>query len=160
MAETVNQENTNGTEPESTPKTFTQEEVNAMMAERVKREQSKFADYEDLRKKAEKYDQAQEASKSEIQKLTEKITGLETELKTSKKNEEIRSIRDKVAKETGVPATLLTGEDEESCNQQAKAIKDFAVSQTGEIRDGGEVGKTGKKEARDEFAEWANKILK
>ena len=101
MAETVNQENTNGTEPESTPKTFTQEEVNAMMAERVKREQSKFADYEDLRKKAEKYDQAQEASKSEIQKLTEKITGLETELKTSKKNEEIRSIRDKVAKETG-----------------------------------------------------------
>ena len=46
MAETVNQENMNGTETESTPKTFTQEEVNAMMAERVKREQSKFADYE------------------------------------------------------------------------------------------------------------------
>lgn len=153
--ETVNQGNQNGTEE---TKTFTQEQVNALIKERVAREKEKYADYEALKDKASKYDQSQEASKSEIQKLTEKISGLESQLTASKKNEEIRSIREKVAKETGVPVNLLTGETEEICTEQATKIKEFASASVPEVRDGGEAGTTGNKtQTRDQFADWFNK---
>lgn len=157
MAETVNQENQNGTGSE-TPKTFTQEQVDAMIKERVNREKQKFADYDSLKEKASKYDQAQDASKTEIQKLTEKITGLESQLTASKKNEEIRSVRDKVAKETGVPVHLLTGETEEACTEQATKIKEFASASVPEVRDGGEAGTRGNNtKTRDQFADWFGK---
>ena len=91
MSETVNQENV------ATEKTFTQDEVNAFVGERLAREREKYADYEALKEKAAKYDQAEEASKSELQKATERAEKLESELNGLKKANEIRQIRDKVA---------------------------------------------------------------
>ena len=35
-------------------------------------------------------------------------------------------VREKAAKDTGVPVELLTGEDEETCKKQAEAIMKFA----------------------------------
>ena len=50
MSETVNQENV------ATEKTFTQDEVNAFVGERLAREREKYADYEALKEKAAKYE--------------------------------------------------------------------------------------------------------
>ena len=75
--ETVNQENTDKN-PETS--TFTQEQVDAIVAERLKRERAKYADYDDLKTKATKYDEAEEASKSELQKATEKAAALQKRL--------------------------------------------------------------------------------
>ena len=50
----------------------TQEDLDIIVGERLKREREKYADYEALKEKAAKYDQAEEASKSELQKATEK----------------------------------------------------------------------------------------
>ena len=70
MAETVNQE-TNGTAAETQEneqRTFTQTEMNAIIQDRLTRERGKYADYEALKAKAAKFDAAEEAGKTELQK--------------------------------------------------------------------------------------------
>ena len=152
--ETVNQEATTET------KTFTQDEVNAIVGERLAREREKFADYESLKEKATKFDEVEEASKSELQKATERAEKLESELKTMKKAEELRAIREKVSGETGVPASLLTAETEEGCTEQAKGILAFKGETTyPTLPDGGEVQGAPKGTTKQQFAEWANKAF-
>ena len=68
MSETVKQENQNpAQEPE---KTFTQSELNAIVADRLSRERGKYSDYEELKTKAAQFDAAEEARKTELQKAT------------------------------------------------------------------------------------------
>ena len=110
MAETVNQEQ--NTEPE---KTFTQAELDAIVGDRLKRERAKYADYSDLKTKAEEYDRQQEKSKSELQKAQEKSEALQNELNAMKKQNAITQAREKVSKDTGVPVECLSGEDEDTC---------------------------------------------
>lgn len=107
-------------------KTFTQEEVDSIVEGRLARERQKYADYEDLREKASKYDEYQEQSKTELQKEKEKSDALQAKLTALEKEGTVRQVREKVAKDTNVPAELLTGEDEESCKKQAEAILKFA----------------------------------
>ena len=123
--ETVNQENTDKN-PETS--TFTQEQVDAIVADRLKRERAKYADYDDLKTKATKYDEAEEASKSELQKATEKAEALQKRLDEMEKAETVRNVRSKVSTETGVPINLLYGEDVETCNAQAQSILQFMNS--------------------------------
>lgn len=132
MEETVLQEES---------KTFSQEEVNAIVGDRLKREREKYADYESLKEKAARLDEMEEASKSELQKATEKARQLEAELSGLRKADEIRKIRENVANETGVPANLLSGEDEESIKSHALAIKAYFSNGNAypQIKDGGEV---------------------
>lgn len=136
-------------------KTFSQDEVNAIVAERLAREKAKYEGFEDLKAKAEKYDQLEEANKSELQKASERVASLEAQLDSMKKTEEIRSIRDKVSTETGIPANLLTGDTEEACIEQANAIKEYATPAYPTVRDAGEIRGTSKADTRTQFAEWA-----
>lgn len=107
-------------------RTFTQDEMNAIIADRLSREKSKYADYDELKAKALKFDEAEESSKSELQKQTERADKLQAQYDALIKSNDIRNTREKVAKETGVPLELLTGADEESCKAQAEAILKFA----------------------------------
>lgn len=153
MSETVNQEETKET------KTFTQDELNEILNDRLGREKAKYSDYEDLKSKAAKLDEIEEASKSELQKATEKATNLQKELDAMKKADSIRQIREKVSQENGVPANLLTGETEEACVEQAQALLEFKKAQTPgypQLRDGGEPQGTVKSTTRQQFAEWFN----
>lgn len=156
--ETVNQVQTEAT---GENKTFTQEDVNKIVEERLQRERQKYAgmaDYEQLKEKAGKYDELQEASKTELQKATEKVTTLQKELDGMKHAESVRTVRAKVAEEKGIPASLLTADTEEACKEQADAILAFAnPSGYPNVRDGGEVKATGKKTTSEQFAEWFNK---
>ena len=98
MAETTN---TGTPAPDTQPeKTFTQEDVNKIVGDRIAREREKFADYDAIKAKAEKLDEMEEANKTELQKALEKVTALQTELDGMKTAEQIRTIRDEVAKET------------------------------------------------------------
>lgn len=163
--ETVNQDATMNNENTQTEdqKTFTQSELDAIVSDRLKRERGKYQDYEALKQKAEQFDKLEEANKTELQKATEKATALEAELNELKKNAEIRSLRDKVAKENGIPAELLSGSTEEECMAQAKALIAFreSSSNTGypSVRDGGEIHNTNKGTTRQQFADWANKAF-
>lgn len=152
--ETVNQEQATNVIEE---KTFTQAELDQIISDRLKREREKYQDYESLREKAAKLDQIEEDAKSELQKAQERAEKLQEELSTMKHAEEVRTIRDKVAQTTGVPASLLTGDTEEACNEQAAGILSFKTS-VGypTIKDGGEIQINNKVDARTAFNEWAS----
>lgn len=160
---TVNEQGTGtGTDNQENnqPKTFTQDEVNKMISERVAREKAKYADYEQIKEKAGKYDQTVESSKTDLQKATERADAAEKELEAYKKAESARTIRAKVAAEMGVPAEALTGEDEDTCKAQAKAMLDyFKPNAYPNVKDGGENNKTGKRTTADEFSDWFKKAL-
>ncbi len=150
--ETVNQD-TNQVQEE--PRTFTQEEVDKIVGDRLQRERAKYADFEALKEKAAKFDAAEEAQKSELQKATERAEALQKELDILKHADSVRSIRDKVATETGVPASLLNADDEEGCKVQAKAILEFAKPQGYPVvKDSGEVRETSGGATRDKFKDW------
>lgn len=149
--ETVNQE-------ENIEKTFTQADVDRIVADRLKRDREKYADYDVLKEKAAKLDEIDEKNKSELQKATEKASALQAELDGLKKAAQIRAIREKVASATGVPASFLTGETEDDCTEQAKALGEWKnPSAYPNVRDAGEANVSqGKKSTREQFAAWFN----
>lgn len=164
MEETVNQatnQNGTGAEPQG-ERTFTQSELNAIVADRLGREREKYQDYATLKEKADKYDAEQEASKTELQKATERAAALQAQVEAYTKADNLRSIREKVSQETGVPANLLYGEDEDSCKAQAQAILNYAKPQNSvnTIRDGGDPQAKQSGSTRDQFADWFNKVTK
>ena len=110
MNETVNQESTitAAAMEQQAERTFTQDEVNAIVAERLSRERAKYADYNDLKAKAEQCDAVQ-AQLDELNRTTAR-----------------KEMLARVAAATGCPVELLTEETEEACTEQAKAIMKFS----------------------------------
>lgn len=154
--ETVNQE-TNATQEQQAEAKFTQADLDRIVKDRLTREREKYGDYDALKAKAEKLDEIEEASKSELQKATERATALQAELDSLKQANAVKAMREKVAADTGVPVNLLTADSEEACAEQAKQILEFSrPSGYPQVRDGGEVRTSDKKSTRDSFAEWFN----
>ena len=124
MNETVNQE-MNGTAPaQQENRTFTQDEVNAIVADRLARERAKYADYDDLKAQAGKTD------------------ALQQQLDAIAADKARREMKQKVSDATGVPVELLTGETEEACTAQAQAIRAYANPYPN-VKDGGTAGAIG-----------------
>ena len=159
----MSEQNTVTTQAQATEdtKTFTQDEVNGIVADRLARERSKYTDYEALKEKAKQFDAMEEANKSELDKAKDRASELQKELDNLKKADSIRTIRDTVASETGVPASLLTADTEDECKAQASQILEFAKPKDyPAVPDGGETHYTGKKDAREQFAQWFNNLDK
>lgn len=137
-------------------KTFTQADVDRIVTNRL----AKYSDYDTLKAKAEKFDEAEEASKSELQKAIDKANKLQSELDDLTRQNTIRQVRDEVSQTTGVPASLLTGSTKEECEAQAKAIAEYKAQATPaaypSVKDGGDPQLNAKKSTRDQFADWLN----
>jgi|GEM_PF-2341767 len=58
----------------------TQADLDKIIGERVKRERDKYADYKDLKSKADEFDKLAEANKSEIEKANDRVTKAEAEV--------------------------------------------------------------------------------
>lgn len=58
-----------GDPPTQPGKTFTQEQLDAIIADRLTRERTKFADYEALKTKASKFDEIEQANLSDLEKI-------------------------------------------------------------------------------------------
>lgn len=74
-------------------KTFTQAEVNAIIAERLSRQQAQFKDYDELKGAAAKWAAAQEQQKSETEKLAERAAKAERERDEAQQRSQARLIR-------------------------------------------------------------------
>jgi len=74
---------------EDKPKTFTQADLDRIVKDRLKRERAQFADYADVKKKAEEYDKLTASQKSEIDKAVEKAKVAEE--KITKVQEKLRT---------------------------------------------------------------------
>ena len=101
-----------------------QEELNRIIAERVKRAEAKYADYKDVKAKAAQLDSLSEASKSELERATETATKAAAERDDAR----AEALRLRIAVEHGISIEdadlFLTGKDEESLRAQAKRLSD------------------------------------
>lgn len=141
-------------------KTFTQAEVDELIKARLWRETSKYSDYDELKAKAAKFDEQEDANKTELQKAQEKVTALETQVNEMTRERDIANARSKVAKEKGIPVDMLYGEDEATCIEQADKILAY-MKQTGSrpVPDGGETHNAGAGTNADKFARWLSDSL-
>lgn len=104
----------------STDKTFTQDDIDAIIARTIARERSKHEKALEEQQKVK-----DDESLTEMQKLQKELEDLRNENASTK----LTALRNKVSADTGVPVKLLTGDDEESLQAQAAAIRDFAKAQ-------------------------------
>jgi len=104
---------------------------------------------------------APKADNTELQQAQAKAEQLEKELGALKLSNQLRELRETVAKEKNVPVELLTGETTEACQAQADGILAFAKSQPGypSLKDGGEVQTQTAGTTRESFAGWAAQVL-
>lgn len=72
--------------------------------------------------KARAYDELQEQSKTELQRAQEQADSYKRQVDELNAKAERDAARAKVAKDTGVPAELISGEDEESMRAFAEAV--------------------------------------
>ena len=104
---TVQVENNTQGQPAASERTFTQAEMDSIIGERLGRLKAKYADYDELKTKATAYDEAAEASKSELQKAVEERDRLKAKLDKLEAEAERAEQVAKVAAEQGVDAALL-----------------------------------------------------
>lgn len=57
----------------------TQDELNKIIADRISRERAKYGDYKDLQAKAAKFDEIEQASRSDVEKASERAASAERE---------------------------------------------------------------------------------
>lgn len=100
---------------------FSQDEVDAIVSDRLKRERAKsaerYADYDELKQKAAAFDEMQEASKSELQKAVEERDKIKAKLDKLEADMAHADAVAKAATEHGVDADLLmrmSGDPEEN----------------------------------------------
>lgn len=111
----------------------TQEQLDRVLKDRLERKEKavrgEYADYDDLKAKAEKYDEAQEAAKTELEKATERAAKAEAEAQALREAKARADLAARVSAATGVPATLIQGDTEDAMTASANAIAEYAKAQ-------------------------------
>ncbi len=102
-----------------------QEDLNKVISERIKRVEAKFADHKDLKAKAARLDEIEQANQTEAERTAKRISDLETELNNQRRD----SMRITIASAHGITDAddidlFLTGTDEETLTRQAKRLAD------------------------------------
>ncbi|MGQ4548295.1 hypothetical protein ACUH96_00895 [Dermabacteraceae bacterium P13077] len=108
------------------PAVFTQEQVNAFVADAKRKTQDKFSDYDDLKTQVTDLSQQLSSFTQERDSLTKRVEEAEAVAKTA----EVARIRATVAASMGVPLNLLTADTEDDCRAQASALLEFAAQKT------------------------------
>lgn len=129
MNENTNQPETNNESTTETNNAFkpitTQEEFDAAIKARIDRAKKSAvpSDYDELKAKAAKWDEIEEANKSDLEKATQRAEAAEAKLNEIQHENELRSWREAASKATGVPASVLRGDTEADIMAHAEAIK-------------------------------------
>ena len=144
--------------PAEPERTFTQSEMDAIIGDRLKRERAKYADYEELKGKAQQYDAAQEAAKSDLEKAVEERDALKARVDKLEADKARADAVAKAASTHGVDAELLarmTGDVEE--NAVFLKAQMAAQPKYGQVPDFGEAPAPGAKKGTAElFADAVN----
>ena len=102
-----------------------QDDLNKVIDDRLKRERAKYVDYKDLKAKATRLDELEAANQTEAEKAAKRVADLEAELNSVRSE----SLRLRIATEHGITdaddiALFLTGTDEETLTRQATRLAD------------------------------------
>ena len=98
-----------------------QEELDRIIQSRLDRERKKFADYDELKKSADRLAQLEEANKTEAQKTADRLAAAEKRAAEL----EVKALRAEVSAAKGVPVSLLTGSTQEELEAAADALITF-----------------------------------
>jgi len=132
-----------GSGGDGAPQTFTQDQVNDLLAREKGKITAKFADYGDLKAKAGELDQLKSASQTDTERLTGQVTKL-TGANDSLKGENMRlkvALRKGLVGDKAVLADRLTGKNEAEMEADAdELLKLFGGPASGGGFDGGARG--------------------
>ena len=109
---------------ESTPsKSFTQDEVNDIIKERLSRQAKKFEDYDDLKSKVQSYEASLSTSESELSTLKAQVSDLSSKAAANERE----ALVSRIARDNGITdsediALFLTGDTEEKLVAQAARL--------------------------------------
>jgi len=117
-----------GTEPTSQEeeeiqeRTFTQEELDKIVQERLSRQSKQVKEGQAA---IQKLQELEEAEKTEQQKLQDKLAEAESRIADFEKRDEIASIKSEVAQAQEVPVELLRGSSQEEIEAHAAQLKKY-----------------------------------
>ena len=100
-----------------------QADLDRIVSERIARERAKFADYDDLKAKASRFAEIEEASKTAEQKAAERLAELEAKVKGYETEKQVAAWKAEVAAAAGVPAVALAGSTKEELEAHAETLK-------------------------------------
>lgn len=103
-----------------------QDELNRIIESRLSRERAKFADYDDLKTKATKFDEVTEASKTELQKERERADAAERKAAAYEAKEQVASWASEIVKGSTIPANALRGSTKEELAEHFEVLKSIA----------------------------------
>ncbi len=109
----------------------TQEELDNIVKERIRREREKFGDYDDLKKRVSELESENGALKATVEETKQTIAESDaqiTELQGQVSNYETASLRTRIALQNGLPYDLadrLQGADEEALKADAERLAGF-----------------------------------
>lgn len=122
----MSDETTTGTEPASKFEPIaSQEDLDRILKERLARERKKYEGFDELKAKADKYDELEQSTKTEAQKQQEALQKAQRELTELT----VAKTRAEVAAAKGVPASLLAGSTAEEIEAAADALIAFRGEQ-------------------------------
>lgn len=101
-----------------------QEQLDKILGSRLERERAKFADYDGLKEKASKFDELEQASKSELQKAIERAEAAEKTASEASRS----ALHTRIAAEEGVPVEVIRGDTEEEARASAQKIREWRDS--------------------------------
>jgi hypothetical protein len=128
--------------PEPTPgKTFTQAELDRVIADRLARQKAQFADYDELKAKADKLKEIEDANKTELERAQQRAQELETQATEAAERAKRTAMRAAIVAEASkqgavdpedvfalLDKTKVTIGDDDQVTGAAEAVKDLLES--------------------------------
>lgn len=114
---------TTANQAENNAKTFTQDELNEIVKDRLARQAKKFEDYDSLREKVQSYEATLSTSESEMANLKAQVSALSAKAAATERE----ALVSRVARDHGITdsediALFLTGDTEEALTKQAARL--------------------------------------
>lgn len=104
----------------------TQEELNRIIADRVRRTEAKYAGYADAVKKAEQFDAITEAQKTELQRIQERAEAAERRAEALETRQQVSDWKSEIVADPefkGITASVLRGTTREELLAHAAELK-------------------------------------
>lgn len=116
---------------DTTPKTFTQEQLDEIVKDRLARHAKKFEDYDALKAKVQQYEAAATTSQSEVETLKSQVAELSAKsAKTEREALVARVARDHGIMDSDDIVLFLTGADEDTLTAQAARLSSRNTAET------------------------------
>lgn len=136
----------------------TQEQFDKAIGGRIYEIKKQYSDYDELKAKASKFEELEEANKSDLQKLTERAEKAESELQTLKQEHQLTRWQREVANECELPLStveLLRGSSKDEILQSARQIKESMHSKHAPVGiSDTSKGKNAVSSSKETFKDW------